>query len=308
MNKRRILGFVFIATAIIISVSNFSINGAFIGALPVSLFSFIAIVLFIGGVGLLMAGGSLDDKLSYKTEPNLSKELKKRLISTGNYERFLRDYSNLHHNFMPQKLKMVSRGEKYRKKQDLSKSEKRQLDTLGKNYADTISQLLELGILLDKDKKDYVLIGGFGVLGNMVSHNPKFVSKFRGTEDIDILSKDNISSYFRKIGYRMIPPEKVDLSSIPDKRLDTYIKENPHTNNPLKIQDRKTIALSGINSTDSVMKNKKQIKLYGIPLWVADPESLTRSKQIGRTRKDKLGSLKDLYDIKQLELIEKLEE
>jgi hypothetical protein len=268
--------------------------------------------MIIIGAGLLVFGrkNNLESILKiphYKIKPRLSEELKKRLISTGNYENFLRDYSNLYHNFMPQKLKLPARGEKYRKKQELSEEEKKQLEKLGRDYAATLHQLLELGVLLNKSHKEYAIIGGFGVLGHMIKHNPKFITKFRGTEDIDILSKDNLSNYFREIGYRKVPTERVDLSTIPDKRLDTYIKENPITDSALKIQDRKTIALNRINATSKVMKNKKKVNFYGIPIWVADSESLIKAKRTGRTRKDKLGSLKDLYDQRQLDLIREYE-
>jgi hypothetical protein len=308
------IGFLLIAIgAFLVIMQPFSTTGAVIDLSTAVSRIWFFIGLGMIGVGWIIFAGNRDLEHSlnvpdYQVQPRLSNELKSRLIANGNYEQFLKDYSNLYHNFMPQKLKIVSKGERYRKRQDLSEEEQRQLKKLGKSYAEALHELLELGILLDKDKKEYAIIGGFGVLGNMMRHNPKFVSKFRGTEDIDILSNEGLSGYYRRGGFEKIPTERIDLSTIPDKRLDTYIKRNPNTDSPIKIQERRTIAFGRTDATSTVLKNKVKVNFYGIPIWVADPDSLINSKITGRTRKDKLGSFKDLVDQRQLDLIKQYED
>jgi hypothetical protein len=55
MKPKKILGISFILLGVIISVSNLSITGAVIGSSLSNYFSFIALIFFIGGIGLLMA-------------------------------------------------------------------------------------------------------------------------------------------------------------------------------------------------------------------------------------------------------------
>ncbi len=83
MKPQKLLGISFILLALIVSVSNISITGAVIGSSLSNYFSFITLVLFIGGIGLLMAGreakeGNLAELAS---DSEISSALKKEGIA-----------------------------------------------------------------------------------------------------------------------------------------------------------------------------------------------------------------------------------
>ncbi len=61
MNFKRNLGIGFIFLSIIISAANMNMTGAVIGSSLSNLFSFVALVFFIGGIGLLMAGREIKE-------------------------------------------------------------------------------------------------------------------------------------------------------------------------------------------------------------------------------------------------------
>ena len=104
--------------------------------------------------------------------------------------------------------------------------------------------------------------------------------------------------------------EKIDLSTIPDKKLDTYIFENPYHSEPFKIQDRKTVAFPRERTRDEsilVHRDRKIIYLYGVPVKVASKDHLIATKTGIRTRKNRLGALKDMHDVEHLRSLKKLE-
>jgi len=90
MNLKRSLGITFIFLSIIISVLNINLTGAVIGSSISNYFSLIAIVFFIGGIGLLM------DRESKKTEGDLEKVVRfedyKKFLTTSQFEQSPTDY------------------------------------------------------------------------------------------------------------------------------------------------------------------------------------------------------------------------
>ncbi len=244
---------------------------------------------------------------SYKYIPKLSEELETYLKEKKMYASFVKDYNHLCTQYRLPKITIIGKEEKNKPYEKLSSEEKEMLSKHGKTYAHALHQLLELAMRLDKEKQEYALIGGFGILGHLYEQSPSFIKKFRGTEDIDILSKNDLESQYRSIGFKPIPQERINLETIPDKQLKTYITPNPHNDQVIKIQDRKTIALTtqknSKDKSNDVHKHKKQVIMYGVPVWVASAEHLIASKQTGRARKDKFKKLKDEHDILQLDLI-----
>ena len=245
-------------------------------------------------------------KKEYK--PNLSKELKEHLSKQGTLFNFLEDYKQMCSNFKPVKIYSKKDEEKPKNYGELDDEKKRVLKRIGKEYAHATHQLLELALRLHKDKKEYSLIGGFGVLGHLYNHNPKFSLKWRGTADIDLLSKDKLNSYYYKLGFKKIPPERVNKSMIPDGILDSYTLENPYSDNPVKIQDRQEITFKNVNGdiASKIHKDSKIVNFYGVPIRIASMNHLISSKMSIRRRKDKFGIYKDKQDVEHLKSIKKL--
>lgn len=246
-----------------------------------------------------------------KYEPALSKELHDFLEKQGTLHEFLNDYRQMCTNFKPAKIYVKDKEDRPKKHLQLSPEEVNTLGKLGKSYAHALHNLLELGLKLHKAQKKYAVIGGMGVLGHLYRQNPHFPLKWRGTEDIDILSSDDLTQEYQSLGMGKIPPERVSTSAIPDGRLDTYLKQNPYHDRPLKIQDRKTLSFSLSSRKDestAVHKEHEVVSIYGVPISVASKRHLIATKTGIRTRKDKLGHLKDLHDINHLKSIKKLED
>lgn len=245
-------------------------------------------------------------KKEYK--PKLSKELREHLSKQGTLTKFLDDYRQMCNNFKPDKIYIKDKEPKPETYRELNREKRLKLRKHGKAYAHAVHQLLELGLRLHKAKKNYALIGGFGVLGHLYEHNPKFPLKWRGTDDIDILSDGKLSSCYQDLGFKKIPAERVNKTMIPDGKLDSYILENPYSDDPAKIQDRGTITFPNVSGNVSkLIHNKSKIvNFYGVPIKVASPDHLIASKTNIRTRRDKLGTLKDSHDVEHLKSIKKL--
>lgn len=245
--------------------------------------------------------------------PNLSKELERHLKKEGTLYRFLDDYRQMCNNFKPAKVFIPDKEDKPKNYDELDYTEKKELEKLGKSYAHALHMLLELGLKMHKKGLDYALIGGFGVLGHLYDHNKNFPLRWRGTEDIDLLVKDlgELRSIYKELGFNLIPTERVDLSMIPDRRLDTYITENPYHDRPIKVQERQTIRFpSGRNRDESklIHRDSEILSLYGVPIRVPSKKHLIATKTGIRGRKGKLGGLKDSHDIRHLGYVKKLED
>ena len=243
-----------------------------------------------------------------KFEPDVSKDLQKTLEGEGTLKRFLNDYRQMSNNFKPSKIYIPGKEPKPLNYDELDNDQRGILEKLGKAYAHATHTLLEFGTHVDKEIP-YALIGGFGVLGHLYQHNQKFPLKWRGTEDIDILSRGNLRPTYNKIGLTRIPQERVDTSMIPDGVLKTFIRQNPYIDDPVKIQDRATISFPRGRRRDEsslVLGDRRLVNMYGVPLSVASPDHLITTKTGIRTRRGKLGHLKDAHDIEHLKNIKKI--
>ena len=296
--------------------SKTDIAGAVIGISTISpmFSSLFGIVSLLVSAVLFVSEKSLEERvMKTRYEPRLSPELRVYLESKGKLQEFLNDYRQMCNNFKPAKIYIPEKERKPKKYEELSDSEKEELEKLGKGYAFALHQLLEAGLKLDKENNNYAVIGGLGVLCHLYEHNPRFPLKFRGTEDIDILSSKDEAEKVKPREYTALgfskSSEKIDMSSIPDRRLDTFIKGNPYTDRQLKIQQRYSISLGQRKDVDEardILKHKKRIEFYGVPIWVASDDHLIQTKTGIRRRRDKLGGFKDLHDIKHLTSIQKL--
>mgnify|MGYP001615169395 CR=1 FL=1 len=309
--------FFFILGMFFLLNSKTDVIGAVIGVstIPPVFSSLFGIVSLLISAILFVSGTSLEERIR-KTRygPQLSPELRACLESKGKLQEFLNDYRQMCNNFKPAKIYIPEKERKPKKYEELSDAEKEELKKLGRGYAFALHQLLEAGLKLAKENNNYAVIGGLGVLCHLYEHNSRFPLKFRGTEDIDILSsKDEEEKVkpreYTALGFSESPPERIDRSTIPDRRLDTFIKSNPYTDRQLKIQQRYSISFGQRRDVDEardVLKHKKRIKLYGVPIWVASDEDIIQTKTGIRRRKDKLGGFKDLHDIEHLTSIQKL--
>ncbi|MGV8168837.1 MAG: hypothetical protein ACP5N3_02165 [Candidatus Nanoarchaeia archaeon] len=245
-------------------------------------------------------------------EPKLSNELRSFMEKQGTLKKFMDDYKHLCTNFMPAKIYVPGKEDKPENYAELNQEKRQVLDKLGKSYAHALHNLLELGLKMHKTQKKYAVIGGMGVLGHLFEHNPRFAIKWRGTDDIDILAKDDLSDLYKNMDLvKFNGQEKIDTSMIPDGRLYTYFKDNPWVDKAVKIQQRKTMSFPGRPGKDSsevVLNNAKIVSLYGVPIAVASKEHLIESKTGIRTRKDKMGHLKDVHDAEHLQSVMRLEE
>lgn len=296
--------------------SKTDIIGAVIGisTIPSIASSLFGLVFLLVSAILFVSGKSLEERvMKVKYEPQLSPELRTYLESKGKLQEFLNDYRQMCNNFKPAKIYIPEKERNPKKYEELSDSEKEELEKLGKGYAFALHQLLEAGLKLAKENNNYAVIGGLGVLCHLYEHNPRFPLKFRGTEDIDILSSKDEGEKVKPGEYTALgfskSSEKIDMSSIPDRRLDTFIKGNPYTDRQLKVQQRYSISFVKRRNFDEareVLKHKKRITFYGVPIWVASDDDIIKTKSGIRRRTDKLGGFKDLHDIKHLISIQKL--
>jgi hypothetical protein len=244
-----------------------------------------------------------------KYEPNLSPELKKHLERSGTLDKFRDDYRQMCNNFKPSKAYIPGKEPKPKTYEELDEKERAELEKIGRSYAHALHTLLELGIRCHNKNLGYTLIGGFGVLGHLYKHNNNFPLKWRGTEDIDIVSQDNLDKVYKDMGLEIISPEKVDTTMIPDGKLDTWKANNPYHDRPIKIQDRRTISLPtrSVDISKTLHAKRVEVKFYGVPIYVASAEHLVQTKRGIRTRKNKLGAMKDAHDVEHLFSISKLE-
>lgn len=296
-----IIGLIAIFLKPITSITGFSVQTEALSAVKDIWFWFI-------GMGMILAGGLIMTRAYY--EPQLSDELRSYMRKKGTLNQFLNDYRQMCTNFMPEKIRIPKKEEGYVSREKMLASEKKVLEKLGKSYAEALTSVLELGYRLDKEKADYALIGGIGVLGHLYEHSKKFGLRFRGTEDIDLLSDRNLNPIYRQLGFRKIPPEMINPKSLPPgTKIESYIRENPRApDKHIKIQQRNAISFGGGEKDESpeVYAGSKLVEFYGVPIRVASNRDLRATKTGIRTRKDKLGHLKDEHDIRHLELIEEL--
>lgn len=292
-------------------------TGAVVGT-SAELTTFWSLILVVGGVlGIAVTG--LEERIS-PYHPKLSTELRDKLTREGTLQRFLTDYERLCTGFRPPRLYLADKGETPLHYETLTVEQREELEKLGKSYAHALHHLLEIALRFDKAKTRYAVIGGFGVYGHLGKDKEDRTSGFRptrwrGTEDIDILTETSGSAAYRAIGLAPIAPERVNTEMIPDGRMDTYLGQNPYHDRPIKVQERHTIALPSSKKTRggrkdisrTVLDGAQEVRLYGVPLKVASREVLVGSKRGIRARKDKLGTLKDAHDLTHLDLLSKLE-
>jgi hypothetical protein len=302
-----------IGTALLVSPDP---TGAVIGGTHSG--AFLGILIVIGGITLVATTG-LEERVN-PYQPKLSKELRTTMEKQGTLSRFLSDYERLCQEFRPPKIHLPDKGEAQMRYEQLTPEQRENLQKLGKSYAHALHNLLEIALRFNQTKTQYAVIGGFGVYGHLGKDRADGTSgfragKWRGTEDIDILTKEDNSGVYQNLGLHRIPQERVNTEMIPDGRLHSFIGPNPYHDKDFKVQDRHTIAFSGStksrgtrkDESTAVLKDAQEVRLYGVPVNVASREHLIASKQGFRTRRNTLGSFKDAHDTTHLRLLSELE-
>ncbi len=166
-----------------------------------------------------------------------------------------------------------------------------------RDYANCLHQLLEIGARLNRDKKNYVVLGGLAILAHIYENNHEDIIDWRGTSDIDILAKESDLQKMLKeeLGYKKINGNLWASHGCngTSKPLATYVNDAMRH---ILVQLRDDVLIAGRDRTRYIYENSRKIKLYGIPINVPDINSLISMKREANRTKDRedIRALKDL--------------
>lgn len=164
-----------------------------------------------------------------------------------------------------------------------------------RQYANTLSGLLEMADGFDKKRTPYVVIGGLAVMAYTTQGNPNTVVEWRGTDDIDLLAKkQDAEQILRATGYKF-------GQRITGKKgtghLYNYIK---NLNGEQAIVGlRESVELKNKDITDRILTNSTVVGIYGVPIRVPSVKDLVALKTDANREKDRkdIAALKKFYNV-----------
>lgn len=205
-----------------------------------------------------------------KYRPNLSEKLEKELKGKGTLERFLSDYEAI-----------CTRSENI---------------GMNRKYAECVHQLLELSHAFNSKNVDYIMIGGLSVLAHLQSKDPSVLSRWRGTEDVDLLmDAEKAKGTLGEFGYRSEKPlHNVRDGDGVEGKLYNFVRPNDSIGTSIGLREGVKIGKARI--TNEIYRDSNAIDFYGIPVNVPSLKHLKSMKKAANRKKDRedISSLKAL--------------
>jgi len=166
-----------------------------------------------------------------------------------------------------------------------------------RQYANTLSGLLEIADGFNQKRTPYVVIGGLAVMAYTAQGNPDkgIITEWRGTDDIDLLSnKSDAEQILRSAGYKF-------GQRISGKKgtgcIYNYIK---NLNGEQAIVGlRENVELKNRDITDKILANSTCVGIYGVPIRVPNMKDLIALKLDANREKDRkdVKELRKVYNI-----------
>lgn len=147
-------------------------------------------------------------------------------------------------------------------------SERRFDAKLDIKYAQCILDFLELGLRADLMRKKYVTIGGLAIMSHLYKDDPDSILSWRGTNDIDILSKrSGLEPILKNLDYIL----NIDSRQHPGiiGALYNYTKQNVASEKLVVVGLRGGVELNGKDVTDALYERREIMPFFGIPISVA---------------------------------------